>query len=412
MSGAALERVFREASGRIVGALAARFRDLSLAEDSYSEACARALEDWPEAAVPDDPAAWLYRVASRIALDVIRHNKTHQRFAPIIAQTEETADIEETSDVIPDERLRLIFICCHPAVSIDARAALTLRLVCGLSTQEIARAFLLPDTTLAQRLTRAKQKIADAGIPFEVPGPEHWPERLDAVLSTLEVTYARAHEDAAGTSVHAHYAAEVLHLSHVVAQLMPNEPDALAMAALVRFSEARRPARVDANGLMVQLSEQDPALWNRPLIEAGTAFLDRAVRIDSNLPRVIQAQIHGCWCRRLTRSDAAPWSDVLALYDRWLALQENPIVRLNRAVALAEVKGPSAALADLEQLDGAQLRSYAPYHAVRAEMLSRTGQFSAAISAYDAAIALVSTRAEGAWLSNRRDTLASLARTR
>jgi RNA polymerase sigma-70 factor (ECF subfamily) len=298
--------------------------------------------------------------------------------------------------MIPDERLRLIFICCHPAVSIDSRAALTLRLVCGLSTQEIARAFLLPDTTLAQRLTRAKQKIADAGIPFDVPGPEHWPERLDAVLSTLEVTYARAHEDAAGRSVHAHYAAEVLHLSQLVAQLMPNEPDALAMAAVVRFSEAR---------LMIQLSEQDPALWNRALIEEGGVFLEHATRLDPDRPRVLQAQIHGCWCGRRSKSDAAPWSDVLGLYDRWLTHHDNPIVRLNRAVALAEVRGASAALEELEQLDAQQLESYAPYHAVRAEILSRTGQFSAAISAYDAAIALVSTSAERAWLSKRRNTL-------
>ncbi len=406
MSGAALERVFREASGRIVGALAARFRDLSLAEDTYAEACARALEDWPRAGVPDDPAAWLYRVGSRIALDVIRRNKTHQRFAPLLCEAEGTDDSEEVDNVIPDERLRLIFICCHPAVSIDARAALTLRLVCGLSTHEIARAFLVSDITLAQRLTRAKQKIADAGIPFEVPGPEHWVERLDAVLSTLEVAYAKAHEDAAGTSVHAHYAGEVLQLSQIVAQLMPNEPDALALAALVRFTEARRPARVDINGLMVQLSEQDPALWNRSLIEEGTAFLERAAHLDPERPRVIQAQIHGCWCKRRSLSDAAPWPEVLVLYDRWLTHHDNPIVRLNRAVALAEVRGASAALAELERLDTDQLGSYAPFHAVRAEMLSRTGQYPAAISAYDAAIALVSTSAERAWLDMRRRILA------
>jgi len=406
MSGAALERVFREASGRIVGALAARFHDLSLAEDAYGEACARALEDWPRADVPDDPAAWLYRVASRIALDALRRNKTHRRFAPLLCEPEETDGSDEVSNVIPDERLRLIFVCCHPAVSIDARAALTLRLVCGLSTHEIARAFLVSDITLAQRLTRAKQKIADAGIPFEVPGPEHWVERLDAVLSTLEVTYAKAHEDAAGTSAHAHYAGEVLHLSQVVAQLMPNEPDALAMAALVRFTEARRPARVDPHGLMVQLSKQDPALWDRSLIEEGTAFLERAADIDPNRPRVIQAQIHGCWCKRRSLSEAAPWPEVLVLYDRSLTLHDNPIVRLNRAVALAEVRGASAALADLERLDAEQLESYAPFHAVRAEMLSRTGQLSGAISAYDAAIALVSTSAERTWLEEQRRMVA------
>ena len=407
MSGAALERVFREASGRIVAALAARFRDLSLAEDSCAEACARALEEWPRASVPDDPAAWLYRVAFRVALDGIRRHKTHQRFAPLLCETEDEDDLEVGSgDVIPDERLRLIFICCHPAVSIEARAALTLRLVCGLSTHEVARAFLVSDVTLAQRLTRAKQKIAEAGVPFDVPGPDHWPERLDAVLSTLEVAYAKAHEDAAGTSAHAHYAAEMLHLSQIVADLMPNEPDALALAALIRLTEARRPARVNASGLMVPLSEQDPTAWNRSLINEGVGFLERAARIDPDRTRVIQAQIHGCWCRRRSLSDPAPWPDVLAQYDRWLSLHDNPIVRLNRLVAVAEVRGANTALTELELLDSDHLGNYAPYHAVRAELLRRNGQLPAAIEAYDAAIALVSTTAERAWLGEQRRAVA------
>jgi len=406
MSGAALDRVFREASARIVGALAARFRDLALAEDACAEACARALEQWPATAIPDDPAAWLYRVAFRVALDSTRRSRTQQRFASILQEAECSSDAEvEDNHVIPDERLRLIFICCHPAVSVDARAALTLRLVCGLSTQEIARAFLVPEVTLAQRLTRAKQKIADARVPFEVPGPEHWAERIDAVLSTLEVAYAKAHEDGAGTGVHAHYAAEMLALSQTVARLLPREPEALALAAIIQFAEARRPARVSADGEMVPLSEQDPRAWDRALIESGRHYLARAIQTDPARPRVIQAQIHRCWCQRRSLSEAAPWPEILELYDRWVATRDSPFVRLNRAVVVAEVNGPLAALAEVDQLDGEQLANYAPYHAARADLLRRAGNSGAARSAYDQAIALVTTSAEHAWLVARRDGL-------
>jgi RNA polymerase sigma-70 factor, ECF subfamily len=216
MIGTALERVFREASARIVGALAARFRDLSLAEDSFSEACARALERWPIEGLPRDPAAWLYQVAVRCTLDALRRARVKERLEPGLeyeSQSSRSADPPEEEVPIPDERLRLIFICCHPAVAVESRVALTLRLVCGLSTSEIARAFLTPEPTLAQRLIRAKRKIADAGVPFEVPGPGAWSERLDAVLSTLEIAYSKAHEDAAGSGPHSSYSVEILHLS-------------------------------------------------------------------------------------------------------------------------------------------------------------------------------------------------------
>ena len=406
MSGAALERVFRDASARIIAALAARFRDLALAEDACAEACARALGEWPSAGVPDDPAAWLYRVAYRVALDAIRHSKTHQRLAPVIADEQEAQPLDpDDTSVIPDERLRLIFICCHPAVSIDARAALTLRLVCGLTTEEIARAFLLSETTLAQRLTRAKQKIADAHVPFELPRREQWPERLDAVLSTIEVAYAKAHEDAAAIGPHAHYAAEMLHLSRLLAHLMPQESEALALASIIHFTEARRPARVDVNGVMVPLSEQNPANWDRGLIDKGAAYLSRAKDAAAPTRRLFQAAVHACWCRRRSVEEAAPWPDILTLYDRLLAIDDNPIVRLNRAVALAEIDGPAAALAEVSRLHAEQFAQYGSYHAARADLLSRTGDWAAAREAYDSAINLVTTRAERAWLMAQRDRL-------
>jgi RNA polymerase sigma-70 factor, ECF subfamily len=404
MNGASLDRIFRAASGRIIGALAARFRDLSLAEDACSEAFARALEVWPATQLPRDPAAWLYQVALRVALDAVRRRTTHNRFAAQFHDDEAAMPSEDIA-VIPDERLRLIFICCHPAVSPDARAALTLRLVCGLSIQEIARAFLITEIAMNQRLVRAKRKIADAGVPFELPRPEHWPDRLTAVLSTLEIAYAKAHEDAAGSGSYAHYAAEMLELSRTVANLMPEEAEPAALAALLRFAEARRPARVDADGMMISLAEQDPALWRRPLIEEGVRFLRQAMKINANCSRVIQARIHARWCARASLSEAAPWHDILALYDKLLFLKDDPVVRLNRAVAEAEVHGPAAALAEIDALDPQQLHGFAPYHAVRADLLRRTGQVAPASGAYDEAIKLVSTAAERAWLTRQRDRL-------
>ncbi|MDP8985009.1 MAG: sigma-70 family RNA polymerase sigma factor [Pseudomonadota bacterium] len=403
MSGAALERVFREASGRIVGALAARFRDLALAEDVFSEACARALEDWPAKGIPTDPAAWLYRVAARAALDGLRRRRTHTRFeSQLSAEFDaQPADVGDDA-VIPDERLRLIFICCHPAVGVDARAALTLRLVCGLSTLEIARAFLVSETTMAQRLTRAKGKIADAGVPFELPAAQCWPERLDAVLATVEIAYGKAHEDAAASGIHAHFAAEMLELTSTLVQLMPCEAEPAAVAAMVRLAEARRPARIDSSGLMVPLSEQDPQRWKRPLIEEAIGYLNRASALGPDTVRVIQAEIHAAWCSRHTLESPPPWPQVLSLYDALLTRRDDPVVRLNRVVAVAEVHGLDSALLELESLDGQLLRDFAPYHAVRADLLRRAGHTRDALRAYDEALSRIESDAERRWLTRQR----------
>jgi RNA polymerase sigma-70 factor (ECF subfamily) len=405
VSGAALDRAARAAGARIIAAIVARFRDLDLALEAFSEACARAAEAWPRDGEPQETAAWLYRVALRCALDALRRRRVRERLAPDLPpDAADPASLTEDAGLIPDERLRLVFVCCHPAVAAEARAALTLRVVCGLSTRQIARAFLVSEPTLAQRLVRAKRKIAEAGVPFEIPGPGAWPERLEAILCTLEVAYAKAHEDAAGGGPQAGYAAEMLYLTRVLAELLPAEPEVLAFAALVRYAEARRPARVDAAGAMVPLSEQDPRLWQRPLIEAADAYLAR-IAAGGMGTRVLQAAIHGVWSARPSLAEPPPWVRVLALYDALLERRDDAVVRLNRAVALAEVSGPGAALAEINSLDGLGFAAFLPYHAVRADLLRRCGHRAEAIAAYDAALALDPAPAERLWLARRRDEL-------
>lgn len=405
----ALERAARQAGPRILAALAARYRDLDLAEDSFADACARAAEFWPRQGVPARPDGWLYRVAERCALDRLRKRKVRERLSPGLPEPRPEMEdpMLDEAKLIPDERLRLIFVCCHPAIAPEARAALTLRLVCGLSTQEIARAFLISEATLAQRLVRAKRKIAEAGVPFEIPAPSLWTERLAAVLSTLEVAYAKAHEDAAGAGRHAGYSAEMIELTRVLAQLLPEEPEALAFAALVRFAEARRPARLDRFGAMVPLSAQDPALWLRPLIEEGGFYLGRARRLAPFAARTLQAAVHAAWCARRSLRDPPPWREVLACYDALLAVRDDMIVRLNRAVALAEVEGVAAALAEVDRLDERALGPFLPYHAVRADLLRRLGRTADADAAYQSALALGPAPAEHLWLERQRAGLAS-----
>jgi RNA polymerase sigma-70 factor (ECF subfamily) len=399
----ALEAIARAAGGRIVAALAARFRNLDIAEDALSDACVKAAVTWP-ANPPADPAAWLYRVAYRAAVDALRKQRVRERLTSEAALTAEERAMEDFH-LIPDERLRLIFICCHPAVPPEARAALTLRLVCGLTTAEIARAFLISEPTLAQRLVRAKRKIAEAGVPFELPSPRHWTDRLDAVLSTLEIAYSKAHEDAAGAGAHAGYAREMIELSRVLAELLPAEPDANAFAALVRYAEARRPARLDADDVMVPLAEQDPARWDRKLIEEADGFLALACAQPAGA-RSLQAALHGMWCRRRSLADPPPWASILRIYDQLLGIRDDDIVRLNRSVALAEVCGPDLALREVESLGSDRFSAYLPYHAVKADLLRRLSRPNEARAAYDAALALDPTPAERVWLERRRASLA------
>lgn len=403
MSNAALDAVFRSASGRIIAALAARFRDLDLAEEAFAEASVRAVTAW-SVEMPRDPASWLYRVAERVVLDHLRRAGT--RAAAQLPEPEPEPSAEELlmadTRLIPDERLRLIFVCCHPAIHPEARAALTLRLVCGLTTEEIARAFLTNVPTLAQRLARAKKKIAVAGISFDVPGPDAWPYRLDAVLSTIDIAYAHAHADGAASGRHAGYATEMLGITATLAGMMPGEGEVLALAATVRFAEARRPARVNASGMMVPLSEQDPALWDSHLIAEARAYFAAAAHIAPRAPRVVAALLHAEWCARTSLAEPPPWANILTIYNALLTVRDDAITRLNRAVALAEVKGYEVALEEVDALDVPGLGDFLPYHATRAGLLYRLGLNDAARAAYETALSLDPGDAERSWLEQRR----------
>ncbi|KPF76508.1 RNA polymerase subunit sigma-24 [alpha proteobacterium AAP81b] len=403
----ALAAAFRAAGPRIVAALAARFRDLDLAEEGFAEACARAVAAWGEAP-PARPDAWLFRTAERAALDALRRRRTRARAAPEVEEAV-VPEVEAMLDdaAIPDERLRLIFVCCHPALASDVRAALTLRLVCGLATQDVARAFFVAEATMAQRLVRAKAKIAAAGVPFDLPARGAWPERLAAVLTTLEIAYARAHEDAAGAGAYAGLGPELVRLTALLTTLLPGEAEVLALAATVHFAEGRRPARLDAAGAMVPLAAQDPAAWDATLVAAGQGFLALARGLAPAHPRVLQADLQGIWCARTSLAAPPPWPAVLAGYDRLLGVRDDALVRLNRLVALAEVAGPAAALAELPGLDASRFGDFAPFHAVRADLLARTGAVAAAVAAYDAALALTTTQAERDFLRERRARIAA-----
>ncbi len=395
-----------EARTRIVAALAARFRDLDLAEEAFADACVAALRTWRETGPPAEPTAWLYRTAHNRALDALRRRKVRANVRP--DAPEPAADPEmlalEADEPIPDERLRLIFICCHPAIAPETRAALTLKLVCGLSTERLARAFLMAEPAMLQRITRAKRKIRDAGVPFETPGRAAWAERLEAVLATLEIAYGQAYEDAAGRSEAAAYGREVLRLSGLLAELLPQEPEALALAAMVRLAEARRPARVDELGAMIPLSEQDASLWNPALLAEGEALLENASRSGGDGPYRVMAAIHACHAAR-RHGGGVDWGAILALYDRLLVFRPSTVVAVNRCVALAEVMGPEAALAALDELEEPRLQRWRPWHAARGAFLARAGRYGEAVQSYRRALDLDPAPAERLFLEGRMQAL-------
>jgi RNA polymerase sigma-70 factor, ECF subfamily len=398
----ALETAVRDAGGRITAALAGRFRDLEIAEEAFAFACAQAVEAWPRKP-PADAPAWLYAVALRRAYDLGRRARVRGAYRPPPHEPQPTPeDLVLAAQPIPDERLRLIFTCCHPALAAEARIALTLRVICGLSVERLARAFLTTETAMVQRLTRAKRKIRQAKIPFEVPGPDAWPERIGAVLAALEVAY----EDAAGAGEAAGLAQETLRLSGVLAELAPDEPEVLGLAATIRLAEARRPARIDRDGRMVPLADQDVTLWDAGLIAEAVDLLARAARLGRTGPHQLLAAIHAAHASR-RETGLTPWADIVALYDALLIQRPSSVAQVNRAVALDAVAGPMAALEALDRAaEGGRLADFAPYHAARAHLLERAGRPAEARYAIAAALKLIDTPAERDHLQKRLAALA------
>jgi RNA polymerase sigma-70 factor (ECF subfamily) len=377
-----VERVFREEYGRAIAVLIRSFGDIDLAEEAVQEAFAMAAERWPSSGPPPSPAGWIITTARNKAIDRLRREASrddrHAQAALLHAAG------EEERQAVDDDRLRLIFTCCHPALGAPARVALTLRLVGGLTTQEIARAFLVPEPTMAQRLVRAKGKIRDAGIPFRVPGEADLPDRLRSVLAVVYLIFNEGHltrED---------LCAEAIRLGRLLAELMPDEPEVLGLLALMLLTESRRPAR--GSGL-VPLPEQDRSLWDDALIAEGQAIVRACLRRGQPGPYQIQAAINA------VHSDApADWHQIVVLYDQLLVFDSGPVVRLNRAVAVAEVEGPSAGLRLVDDLG---LDRYYLYHAIRADLLRRLGRRAEAASEYQAALALTANAAEQAFLRQR-----------
>jgi RNA polymerase sigma-70 factor (ECF subfamily) len=400
--GEVITRVHREEWARVVATLARRFGDLDIAEEMAAEALATAVERWPVDGVPPNPGAWLTTTAHRKAIDRIRREARREEKHKEALML---SDTPEPLGAIDDDRLRLVFTCCHPALAMETRIALTLRMVGGLTVPEIARAFLVQETAMGQRITRAKAKIKAAKIPYRVPSREDLPARITGVLTVLYLIFNEGYlaSDPEKDAVRSDLTAEAIRLTRLIRALMPADGEVAGLLALMLLTEARRAARVSASGELVALEEQDRGAWDRALIAEGHALV-RARLASGQAPGRYQilaaiSAVHTD-ARDIRDTD---WSQVVALYDQLVRLDSSPIVRLNRAIAVAEIDGPEVALAEV---NGLPLDGYHAFHATRADLLRRLGRSEESRTAYDQAIRLAGNTAETAYLTRRRDQLA------
>jgi RNA polymerase sigma-70 factor, ECF subfamily len=399
----AVSDAFRTEWGRVVAHLIRVTGNWDLAEECAQDAFTRALERWPRDGIPANPGGWLKVTARNRAFDRLRRTRVGDDKLQEVGKTmNEYEKHDDSESGIEDDRLRLIFTCCHPALPIDGQVALTLRTLCGLTTVEIARAFMIPTETMAKRLVRTKHKIQDARIPYRVPPDHQLPERLRAVLVVLYALFNEGYSATAGADlIRRNLCAEAIRLARLLVELMPDEPEALGLLSLLLLHDARRPARLDTDGDLVTLEEQDRSLWDRPAIEEACGLLDRAMRLRRSGPYQLQAAIAACHAAA-ERADATDWAEIVILYDRLFELVATPVVGLNRAVAVAMAFGPQAGLDLVDEIarDG-ELDDYYLLPATRADLLRRLGRKTEARTAYAKALELAPTDAERRYLNKR-----------